>query len=69
MTKAVIKKNLCYEDYVKCLFTQEDKRLEISVIRSYKHDIYAETVNKIALSWNTIKYTHTPTVTMLPDHQ
>lgn len=55
VTKVVIKKNLCYDDYVKCLFTQEDERLEMSVIRSYKHDIYAETVNKIALLCNDDK--------------
>ena len=47
--KSVVKKNITHEDYKKCLFTGDVQLREMSVIRSYKHVVYAEVVNKIAL--------------------
>ena len=47
--KSVIKKSITHEDYKKCLFTGKEQLREMNVIRSYKHEVYTEVVNKIAL--------------------
>ena len=47
--KSVVKKSITHEDYKKCLFTGDVQLREMSVIRSYKHVVYTEAVNKIAL--------------------
>ena len=54
ITRAVIKK-LTHENYKNTLFGEKDKRVNMNVIRSYKHEIYTETVYKIALSANDDK--------------
>ena len=41
-----------FEDYKTCLF---DKKEQMSVIRSHRHEVYTEQVNKIALSSNDDK--------------
>lgn len=48
--KDVIEKSLCFENFKNCLFNRENIMRKMNVIRSYNHDIYAETVNKVALS-------------------
>ena len=48
--KSVIKKNISYESYEECLFSKEPQMRKINFIRSHKHEIFSETVNKIALS-------------------
>ena len=48
--KSVVKKSITHEDYKKCLFTGDVQLQEMNVIRSYKHEVYTEVVNKIALS-------------------
>ena len=53
--KNVIKKSLSFEDYKKCLFTENKLMKEMNIIRSEKHDIYSMTVNKVALSANDDK--------------
>ena len=54
ITEAVIKKitHKNYLDILDPLFKEKQKkqRVNMNVIRSYKHEIYTETVNKIALS-------------------
>ena len=47
--KSVVNKSITHEDYIKCLFTGKEQLREMNVIRSYKHEIYTETVNKIPL--------------------
>ena len=47
--KSVVKKSIAQEDYKKCLFTGKEQLQKMNVIRSYKHEIYTEEVNKIAL--------------------
>ena len=47
--KLVVKKSITHEDYKKRLFTGDVQLREMSVIRSYKHVVYTEVVNKIAL--------------------
>ena len=53
--KNVIKKSLSFEDYKKCLFTEEELMKEMNIIRSQNHDIYSMTINKVALSANDDK--------------
>ena len=53
--KNVIKKSLAFEDYKKCLFTEDELMKEMNIIRSQNHDIYSMTVNKVALSANDDK--------------
>jgi hypothetical protein len=48
--KAVVKNNITHEDYKTCLFTQKPAMRKMNVIRSHKHQIYTEEVNKVALS-------------------
>ena len=48
--KNVIKKSLTFEDYKKCLFSEEKVLKEMNIIRSKNHDIYSMNVNKVALS-------------------
>ena len=56
MTKDVIKNTLSFEDYKKCLFSEEEEVMKcMNIIRSKNHDIYSMTVNKIALSANDDK--------------
>ena len=51
----VIKKSLTFDDYKKCLFTEDELMKEMNIIRSQNHDIYSMTVNKVALSANDDK--------------
>ena len=48
--KSVVKESIRHEDYKNCLFTGKQQLRKMNVIRSHKHDIYTEEVNKIALS-------------------
>ena len=50
--KNVIKKSLSFEDYKKCLFTEDELMKKMNIIRSQNHDIYSMTLNKVALSAN-----------------
>ena len=48
--ESVIKKSLTFEDYKKCLFSEEKSMREMNMFRCKNHDIYSVTVNKIELS-------------------
>ena len=47
--KSVVKKSITHENYKKCLFTGKDQLRKMNVIRSYRHEVYTEEVNKVAL--------------------
>ena len=47
--KSVVKKSIAHEDYKKCLFTGKQQLRKMNVIRSYRHEVYTEEINKIAL--------------------
>ena len=47
--KSVVKKSITHEDDKTCLFTGKVQYQKMNVIRSYKHEVYTEEVNKIAL--------------------
>ena len=53
--ECVIKKSLSFEEYKKCLFTEDELRKKMNIIRSQNHEIYSMTVNKVALSANDDK--------------
>jgi hypothetical protein len=48
--KSVVKKNIDFEDYKTCLLDRKEIYRTMNIIRSHKHEIYSERVNKIALS-------------------
>ena len=48
--KGVVKKKLTINDYRHCVYSHESKLLKMNVIRSHKHELYTETINKTALS-------------------
>ena len=48
--KAVVKKHIAFDDYKKCLFNNVKQMRTMNVLRSHKHNVFAETVNKVALS-------------------
>ncbi|XP_072051648.1 uncharacterized protein [Amphiura filiformis] len=53
--KAVVERKITFDDYKQCLTDKKPQTREMNVIRSYKHDIYTETVNKVALDVNDDK--------------
>ena len=55
MKKSVIKNNISFEDYKECLFSGVEQMRQMNVIRSHKHEIFSETVHKVALSANDDK--------------
>jgi hypothetical protein len=48
--KSVVKKTITHDDYIDCLFNGSEQSRRMKVIRSYKHEVFTEEVNKIALS-------------------
>ena len=48
--KSVVKKDIEFEDYVKCLFSGEKQMRSMKIIKSENHDLYSKEVNKVALS-------------------
>ena len=48
--KNVVKKTIKHEDYKRCLFSKQEQRRTMNVIRSINHDIYTQEMNKVALS-------------------
>ena len=48
--KSVVKKSITHEDYKKCLTDRKSQLRKMNVIRSYKHNVFTEEVNKVALS-------------------
>ena len=47
--KSVVKNSIAHEDCKKCLFTGKEQLRKMNIIRSHKHEVYTEEVNKIAL--------------------
>ena len=51
----VVRNSITHDDYKNCLFTGTEQPRKMNVIKSKKHDIYIEEVNKVALSSNDDK--------------
>ena len=47
VSKAVIKKKITPEDYKECLFSRKESVRKMNVIRSRKHEIFSETIEKV----------------------
>ena len=47
--KSMVKKSIAHEDYKNCLFTGKEQLRKMNVIRSYRHEVYTEEVNKVTL--------------------
>jgi hypothetical protein len=48
--KNIVENTITHDDYRNTLFSRKDLYRTMNVLRSYKHEIYTEEVNKIALS-------------------
>ena len=46
----VIKKDISFEDYKECLFSGCEQMRKMNIIRSQRHTLYTEEVNKVAMS-------------------
>ena len=46
----MIKSSITHGNYKTCLFTGKEQMCKMNGIRSYKHDVYTEEINKVALS-------------------
>ena len=55
MLKCIIKKMFKFEDYQKCLFSNESMLKSQQRFKSENHEVYTENINKIALSSNDDK--------------
>jgi len=53
--KGVVKNNLSFNYYKNCLFNIKEQRRTMNIIRSRQHEMFTETVNKIAVSANDDK--------------
>ena len=53
--QSVVKNTITHNDYNVCLKTRKPQMREMNIIRSRLHNVYSETVNKIALSANDDK--------------
>ena len=51
--KVVVKKNNTHTNYK--IFGRNKQTRKMNVIRSYRHEIFSETINKIALSTDDVK--------------
>ena len=47
---SVVKNGISFYDYMNCLSNKKPQMRKMNVIRSHMHDVYTETVNKVALS-------------------
>ena len=53
--KSIVSKSIHLEDYKNCLFTGKEQLQTMNIIRSRKHELFTEQVNKVALSANDDK--------------
>jgi len=50
INKSTRDKCITFDDYLECLQTQCGQHRTMNVLRIHKHTMYAETINKVALS-------------------
>jgi len=50
INKSTRDNRITFDDYKECLLTRRDQHRTMNVLRSHKHTMYAETINKVALS-------------------
>ena len=50
INKNVIKKKIAIKDYINCLFSEKEEKRSMNLIRHRNHNLFTESVEKIALS-------------------
>ena len=50
MKESVVKRTITFDDYKKCLFSGDKQYRQMMTIRSRKHNVFTEEINKVALS-------------------
>ena len=55
ISKTVTKNDIAFKDYKDVLFNQTTQMRKMNVIRSHKHEIFTEEINKVALNGNDDK--------------
>jgi len=69
ITKSVVKNEITHNDFKECLLNNTTKNVDMNMIRSYKHQIYTQTVNKLALcSLNDKRYMIDPINSLAHGH-
>ena len=53
--RSVTKKSIQFEDYKICLFTGKEQLRKMDETKSYRHEMYSERINKVALRTNNDK--------------
>ena len=53
--KNIVKKDISFEDYVQCLFSDEKQMRSMKIIRSENHDIYSKEVKKLLWEMKMIR--------------
>ena len=48
--QSVVEKTITFDDYKRCLFSGENQYRQMMTIRSRKHNVFTEEINKVALS-------------------
>ena len=48
--RSEVKRTINFKDYKDCIFTGNKQMRSMNVIRSHKHEVFSETINKVALS-------------------
>ncbi|KAG8270185.1 hypothetical protein J6590_108528 [Homalodisca vitripennis] len=48
--RSVVNKTINIENLKRCLFEDKEEFREMTVIKSYKHELYTVTINKLALN-------------------
>jgi len=54
--EGVVKKSISFEDLKECLFSGRQHLRTMNIIRSHQHELFTETINKIALSSSDDKH-------------
>ena len=50
VTKNGTRRSISFDDYRECLFSRKEQYRKMNVMRSHRHEIYTEEINKIVLS-------------------
>lgn len=53
--KSVIKKDITFQDYKNCLFDEKEETRSMNLINHKKHDLFTESIEKVALSFEDDK--------------
>ena len=49
--KNINNKAITHDDYKECLFSKREEMRKMAIIRSRKHELYTQQINKVASIW------------------